>query len=93
MRRVHRCRRRVDPLQLFGGFDLLATQRPGDRDIGIGDLVRHPVVVGEVYHFELRKIAPQALGEPLRRLPESKAVMEGDEELHEEQLATSNVRN
>jgi hypothetical protein len=72
----------VDPLQLFGGIDLLSAERPCDCAIGIGDLFRHPVIVGKVYDFELRKIVPQARGKPLWRLPKSKAVMECDEKFH-----------
>src|ERR1035437_10594804 len=65
-------------------LDLLPAQRPCDRDVSIRDFLRHTIVVGQMYHFELRKIATQPLGEPCRDLPQFEAVMESDEELHED---------
>jgi hypothetical protein len=47
------------------------------------------IVVGQMYHFELRKIATQPLREPWRNLPERKAVMESDEKLHEDSVEFS----
>ena len=47
------------------------------------------IVVGQMYHFELREIATQSLREPWRNLPERKAVMESDEKLHEDSFEFS----
>ena len=81
--RMHRGRGRMDPLQLLRSLDLFSAQRPRHRDVSVGDLFGHPVVVGKMYHFELRKILLQLLGKPLRRLPKSEMVMDRDEKFHE----------
>src|SRR5215469_10203631 len=72
----------MDPLQLLCSFDLLAAQRPGDRDVGVGNFLIHTIVIVQVDHFELRELATQALREPRRRLPELEAVVKDDKQLH-----------
>src|ERR1019366_4351137 len=76
--------RRMNPAQSLCRRDLLPAQRPCDRDVSIRDFLDHMIVVGQMYHFELRKIVTQPLREPRRNLPERKAVMESDEKLHED---------
>ncbi len=74
--------RRMNPPQLLCRLDLLAAQRPRDRDVGIGDFLEHMIVVGQMHHFELREVATQPLREPRRHLPQFEAVMKSDEEFH-----------
>ena len=56
--RVDCRRRRVNPLQLPGGFDLRAAQRPRHGDVGVGDLVGHVIVVGEMNDLDPGEVLP-----------------------------------
>src|ERR1035441_10258367 len=81
---VDRRSRRMNPSQSLRRLDLLPAQRPCNRDVSIRDFLHHMIVVGQMYHFELRKIAPQPLREPWRNLPQFEAVLESDEKFHED---------
>ena len=73
---------RVNPAQLRGDFELLGTERPGDDDFGIAEMVFDAVVAGQMDDFELREILAEPLGKPRRGIPKFETVMEDDKKLH-----------
>jgi len=61
---------------------LLRAQRPADKDIGIDDLFRHPVIVLKLQELELWKIKSQPFLNPGRGVPQLKAVVVNDKDFH-----------
>ncbi len=84
---MHRGSRGMNPAQFLCDLDLFAAERPGNCDISVGNLFCYAVVIGKVYHLELRKFATQSLGKPRRHLPQLEAVMNSNKELHEGRLS------
>ena len=50
--------RRMNPSQSLSRLYLFSAQRPRDRDVGVRDFLDHAIVIGQMYNFELPKVAP-----------------------------------
>src|SRR5579863_6641981 len=68
---------------------LLRPQRNGEDDFSIAQIVLNAFITIPVCYLQCRKLMCQALAKPLRHLPQLKAVMHDDQQLHGGEILTN----
>lgn len=65
------------------GLELLSAKLPADQYLGISDFLAEPVKIVQLNESVFRKLSLETRPKPLRRIPEFKAVMDGEDDFHE----------
>lgn len=74
---------RVNPSQFPCGLELLGTELPTDEHLRIRSFCCEPVKTIELNEGVLWELRLQPRTKPFRRIPELEAMMDGEEDFHE----------
>src|SRR6185437_4463691 len=83
----------VNPSQLLSLVELLRTELPAYEDFGIGNFVRQVVKIDELNELVLGKLLLETRTEPLRRVPQFKAMMNGQQDFQRKSMVLRDMNN
>src|SRR5215470_13213737 len=74
--------RGVYPAEFFRRGELIATQRPSEKDLGVANVLFDIVIRIALLDLDLRKLLPDAFAQPRRRAPQREGMMDQDQQFH-----------
>src|SRR5207302_8675600 len=89
---MHRGGGGMYPAQLLGQCKLIGPQREAYKDIGIANFGGYVIVIRRADDFGIREILAEPRRKPRRLIPQTEAMVNGDEYLHRFEAVASGTR-